>query len=850
MVRIRGIGTINNSNPLYVVDGMPVDYRRINMLNPADIESISILKDASAAAIYGSQAANGVIMITTKKGEVGKMKVDISSYYGMQQVPGWPNMMNGPEYARTYNILRDSEEGDDDLMDPYTLISTDWFDEISRQAPIWAGNVLISGGNEISTYAFSTSLFDQQGVIKGTDFERQTVRLNSDHKVKKWLNIGENMSLSFSKMHRTIEQRAYGSPVIETIIRAPVSKVYQPDGNWQVDVHAPGDNPVAVIDLENREEKTTKLLGTGYIEIEPIKGLKFKSVGGLDLQFAEDDDFDARFNYGPAQQLLNSRLVKEFQKSFSWLWENTITFTRVFDQHNVTLLAGTSANASKYYNLRGTHSTGPENEDPTLRYFDIFGGTGIIQGEGIESSIASLLGRINYVYADKYLFTASVRRDGSSRFGPGYKWGVFPSFAGAWKITNENFMQNVPMINSLKLRVGWGKIGNEKIGDYLYTSTVDRNLNYSFNGQLVEGATALRPENKEVRWETTIQTNIGIDAGLLENRILLTADYFIRTTTDMLNEIDLPDVTGIPDTRNPIQNVGEVENRGVELSLTLRQMEGDFKYSIGGNIAIIKNEVINLGEEGQFISAGSFGQGFEPLTRTEAGHPIGAFYGYKTDGIFQDINEVNSHVFQNRNTAPGDFRFVDINGDGQINTYDQVFIGSPHPDFTYGFNLDFFYKGFDLSMFFQGVYGNEILKPYMNWINDPSGSGRNLSRDLLNAWTEDNHSNEIPRLDPRNVNSNLRYSDYYIEDGSYFRLKNIQLGYSLPSTILDVLTISKFRMYVSGQNLLTFTKYTGADPEVGMPHETFGDENQLIFGVDFGVVPQPRAVLVGVELSF
>ncbi len=851
MVRIRGIGTINNSNPLYVVDGMPIDYQDINMFNPADIESISILKDASAAAIYGSQAANGVIMITTKKGVAGKMQVNVNSYYGMQQVPGWQNMMNGPEYARTYNILRDASPGDATYLDPDTVISTDWFDEISRKAPIQNINFSISGGNETSTYAISSSLFDQQGVIKGTDFARQTVRINSDHKVKKWLSAGENLSVSFSKMHRTIEQRAYGSPVIETIIRTPVSRVYQADGNWQVDNYAPGDNPVAIIELENREEKNTKIMGTAYLEVEPIKGLKFKSVGGLDLNFSEDDDFDARFNYGPAQQLLNSRLVKEFGKSFSWLWENTVTYSRTFDIHNITLMAGTSANSTMYYNLKGTHSMGPENEDETLRYFNIFGSTGIIEGEGVESSIASLLGRLNYVLADKYLFTASIRRDGSSRFGPGYKWGVFPSFAGAWKISNENFMSDIPVINSLKLRVGWGKIGNEKIGDYLYTSTVDRNLNYSFDGTLAEGFTALRPENKEVRWETTIQTNIGIDAGLLENRILFTGDYFVRTTTEMLNEIDLPGVTGIPDTRNPIQNIGEVQNKGFEFSLTWRKMEGSFNYSLGGNIAIIHNEVINLGEEGQFISAGSFGQGFEPLTRTEAGHPIGAFYGYKTDGIFQNIYEVNAHAFQNRNTAPGDFRFVDVNGDGVINAFgDQIFIGSPHPDFTYGLNLDLFYKGLDLVMFFQGVYGNEILKPYMNWINDPSGSGRNLSRDMLDAWTEDNHSNENPRLDTRSDNSNLRYSDFYIEDGSYLRLKNIQLGYSLPANVTELMAISKFRVYVGGQNLLTFTKYSGADPEVGMPREVGADEDQLIFGVDFGIVPQPRTVLVGVELSF
>ncbi len=888
-VRIRGIGTTTNSDPLYVVDGIQMTPDEMNFLDPEDIENFSILKDASATAIYGSKGANGVILIETKKGKAGAARFNFRYYYGIQRNTKTFDMMNADEFVKTWNQLATGAALIDTATYKEVYANTNWFDEVFRVAPIQDYYLSVSGGNESSTYTVSGSYLKQDGIIINSSFNRMNLRLNSSHKIKNRLVITEKILLNRSETKGVPENNEYASVIANAILTDPLSSPYvtRSDGttNWGPTIFSNYRNPVSMAELENRTETHNRVIGNIFAELELIKGLKVKSSVGINYDYTNYYDFDEVYNIEPTDLLNESVLEKQLEEYFYWNWENTLTYSKVFGNHSVNFLAGITAEEEKYEYMNAINRAGPglENEVPELRYFQYYSddAADLIDGSATASSMISYLGRINYSFKDKLLVTASVRRDGSSKFGTKYEknafnkghWGTFPSAALAYKISNEPFFSAVPVISSLKLRVGWGQTGNQNIGDYGFVSTIDPSrLRYVFNqaqDSISVGSFPFRGANEAVHWETVAQTNFGFDAGLFENKLLVSADYYIKKTKEMLVQIPIPNFTGIPEA--PYQNIGEIKNTGIELVVGYRKKEGSFNYNIDFNIAYQQNEVVDLGAEGNYIEAGTFGDQDDIFTITRKGLPIGAFYGYKTDGLFQNWDEVNqSSQFR---AAPGDIRFVDVNEDGAIDQNDRVMIGNPHPDFIFGLSTQFYYKNFDLSLFFQGTYGNEIFYPMMRWTHDPSPNGRNWHRDLLDAWVAPTYDEVTGEMtDPGNTdtdipflgtskNDNMRWSDRMVFDGSYLRLKTAELGYSLPKSILNLFKIDDIRIYVNAKNLFTLTKYIGFDPEIGRTGQEEvqasgartsrqREARQLLYGVDYGLYPPAQSFLAGIQIGF
>jgi TonB-linked SusC/RagA family outer membrane protein len=895
-VRIRGIGTTTNSDPLYVVDGIQMSPDEVDFINPEDIENFSILKDASATAIYGSKGANGVVLITTKEGKAGKNRINFNYYYGIQENIRTMDMMNADEFVQTWNQLATGAARIDTSTYRDLYANTNWFDEVFRTAPMQNYYLSVSGGNENSTYSVSGSYLKQDGIIINSSFNRLNFRINSTHKIKDRITIGEKILLNRGVRHVVPENNEYESVVANAMLTDPLSSPYvEVDGEktWGPTLFSNYRNPVSLAELGLRNisrgalyannhgwdtETQNRFIGNIFAELELVKGLKLKSSVGLKFDYISNYDFLPKYNIEGSDLLEQSKLEKQLEETKYWNWENTAEYSKVMGAHSFTALIGMTAEEFKGEYLSALNQAGPglENEVPELRYFSYYSDDleDRIDGNGEENSMISYLGRINYNYDDKFLLTFSVRRDGSSRFGSAYeknafnkgRWGTFPMFAAAWKISNHSFFSNVPVISSLKLRVGWGQTGNQNIGAYRYVSSVDPSyLRYCLNlaqDSVSVGAFPYYAANEAVHWEVVEQTNIGLDAGLFNNKLLLSAEYFDKRTKDMLVQIPVPYIAGIPPAGTPYQNLGKVQNKGVELAIGYREKEGLLNYNIDFNISYLRNEVIDLGEEGNYFELGTFGDRDETFTRTEKGKPIGAFYGYKTDGIFQNWEEINSHV-QYR-AVPGDIRYVDINEDGNITPDDRVMIGNPHPDLIFGLNTQLFFKGFDLSLFFQGTYGNEIFFPFINWTHDPSPNGRNWHRDLLNAWKApeiDEQTGEV--IDPGNTdtdipwlgvsgNDNNQWSDRMVFDGSYLRLKTLEFGYSLPKNLLKLIWIDNLRIYFNSKNLFTLDNYIGFDPEIGRTRqeEQGGEARQLLYGIDYGLYPPSRAYIFGIQLEF
>ena len=868
-IRVRGVGTMNNSDPIYVIDGIVMNPEDVSFLNPSDIENISVLKDASAAAIYGTKGANGVIMITTKGGKKGEMRMSYSGYYGTQKITRFPDMMDGYEYVQTANTISGAQPTDANYIDPASITNTNWMEEISQVAPIQNHYFNITGGTEASSFTGSFGYFDQTGVIKSTRNKKYSFRINSTHEIGKRLKIGENVgytnniNLGMTNQNRSQnENSAYGSFWLTAMTSAPVVAPYTEDGDWTFNSYSSNsNNPMFDIDRNTGDYINNTLLASAWAELEIIKNLKFKSTYGVRNNIMESNLFLPANDFAPGVRDETSDLYKEYGTTKSWSFENTLTYDFSIDKHGINLMAGTSAGHGEYYNLSVTNTDGPANESEELQYFDYFTTFAGLppQGQATESANYGYLGRLNYNYDSKYLLTASIRNDYSSNFGPKKRSGWFPSLALAWKLSNEDFMKGITSIDMLKLRVGWGRTGNDKIPPYQYVGLISNDLRYAFlddSGQPVSGASAVHPPNEEVHWETTTTKNIGIDAGLFNNRIQLTAEIYERVTSEMLYNAPVPEISGIADVNAPYSNVADLRNRGYEISLTYKNKIGDLNYSLGGNVSGYKNVILDLGEFGEEQYDGQFSNTFTNFTRTYAGYPMAAFYGYKMEGIFQDFDDVNNHAFQSVQTRPGDIKFKDMNNDGIVNSQDITYIGSPHPKVYYGANLYIQYKFVDLSVAATGQAGNDIMVAYRLWTHDPNSGGRNLHRDLLNAWTEENHSNEIPSLTSNTTVNNLRFSDYYLEKGNFLRIQTIQLGFTLPEKVSNMIKIQNLRIYGSVQNAFVFTKYPDGDPEVGSPTQTNNaglpgvNTSQLVMSTDFGQVPKPRTVLVGIDISF
>ena len=855
-VRVRGVGTINNSDPLYIVDGIPVE--GLDFLNPNDIESVNVLKDAASAAIYGSRGANGVVLITTKGGKRNQAGlISYDGYYGIQRPARLLDLLDAREYAILQNEAYVAagktplpEFANPDVMGE----GTDWQEAIFQNAPITSHQLTIMGGGEKSAITLSGNYFSQDGIVGGdrANFERTTIRLNSSNDLKSWLTIGTNLGFTWLQRDAILENTQYDSPIVRALNMDPVTPVKKADGTYAYSNYSDTDiaNPVNSIEQTYNEWTTNRFVGSVFGDFKLAKGLTFRSAYSLDVTFAVQRIFYPQFDLSnvpsiseapPAEKRLVNSVTVANNKWTNNQWENVLTYQTQFNQrHDLTLIAGTTALENRYDNSGGANTNLPSNkwEDAYIsNTIDPIESQSSYQSAS-ESTMFSWFGRANYEFDDTWLFSATFRADGSSRFGANNRYGYFPSFSAGWIMSHADWWK-IEDINFFKVRASWGQNGNNRIGDYSYTTVVYSGQNYTFGPDetITNGSVALTSANPDLKWETSTQFDIGVDMEMYKGRINFTGDYYIKKTSDMLYPAPIPLVAG---TAAPIQNVATAENRGLELTLLYRNQEHDFTYAIGGNIAFVTSEVTGLGLGGDPVLSGyvQFANGY--AAKTDVGHPVASFYGYQTDGIFQTAEEVEAAAFQSDGTAPGDIRFKDLNGDGVIDIKDQTYIGNPTPAFTYGFTADMGWKGFEFNLFFSGSEGNDIFNNTtrydFSYVNRPTTA--------LNRWTGPGTSNDEPRFSLNDPNQNARISDRFVEDGSFLRLKTLQIGYNLPDAWLEKMKFQKFKIYMTAQNLITFSKYAGLDPEIG------NVGGSLEIGIDRGFYPQARTIMGGVSLTF
>lgn len=875
IIRIRGIGTVNNADPLYVIDGFPTG--DLNSFDTKDIESVEVLKDASAAAIYGSRGANGVILITTKRGTDKKFSVNIDSYAGVEQAWRTLDLLNRDQYVAYARDLEGNAavaEGKDPnsriperiktgLNQPvypgatqtFGQTDTDWQDEMFRNAVIQQHRIALMGGNNVSRFYASGGYFNQEGIMRGTGYERGSFRINSDHNISKRFTFGQTLYLGYDD--QKAEQNAGGRTQVQHMIRSqPYLPVYNPEnlggfaGAQGLDGSDP-ENPVRIATLDKQNIQRFKLLGMGYLEASIVNGLTFRLQGGIDYVSSTDRIHLPSFNTGAGGFAARNRAeIRESRyTSASPIFTGQFTFNRMFGKHALNAVVAAERQTSIYTSNSGGGYNSQSNDIKVPQENTNF------TGSRTEYAIISLIGRINYTFNDRYLLGASFRRDGSSRFAPGNKWGNFPAVSAGWRIGQEEFLRNSGLISELKIRGSFGRVGNNNIGDYAYQATLSGNQYYEFDRATATqtvGYTVRKLANPDLQWEVTEMANVGLDVGLFSNQLTFTAEFFNNENTNMILERPIPFSLGYD--QRPSANVGSVRNRGIELQLGYNKTEGDFQWNASANMSIIRNKVLALGDSGATFTGGDWYG--DNLTQTEVGQPIGYFRGYQVEGIFQSQSEINAAdeadgdaatKYQDK-AAPGDIRFRDVNGDGVITDQDKVKIGHFLPDFTFGINLSANWRNFDATMFIQGVQGNEI---YSVTKYELEGMSRlfNSGTAVLNRWTQEGQNTEVPRAISGDPNRNGRSSDRFIEDGSYLRIKNLTIGYSLPEVFLQSATngyLSRIRIYLSSQNLLTLTGYdSGYDPEVG---SRFGAS--LTNGIDYGQYPQARSLLVGLQVGF
>ena len=858
-IRIRGTGSINNAEPLFVVDGIPsfgIDY-----LNPSDIASITVLKDAASAAIYGARGGNGVVLVTTKKGNYNQpAQISYESYVGLQEPWKKVGLLNAEQYAIIMNESRAAAglPALTALSNPASLASrsTDWQDAVFQRAPMTNHSFSFTKGGANSSTAIGASYLLQDGIVGGDKgrFERYTFRVNNTQSGGDRFRIGQNFNFTHLQRSALAENNEFATPVLRALNIDPITQVTRPDGEYAYSSFIDSDiaNPVNQIATTFDNWTTNRLVASAYGEYDITPNLTFRSTYSLDLSLGSQKIFNPTFDLAigendperPAYEWREINSVTRVENKWTnWQWENVATYTKDFENEDkLVVIAGYSALYNRFTNLGATRDSLATNNaeqaflanslnsaEQAPSGFDSFG----------ESSFISTFFRANYDLGNQFSFAATVRRDGSSRFGANNRYGIFPSFSAAWNLTEKDFVKNNEKIDFLKLRASWGRNGNaDGIGNYDYTSLVINGLNYTFSPdqQQVNGAGPVVTSNPDLKWETVEQFNIGIDADFYKGKLNTVVDYFIKNTNDMLAAVPLPGIVGL----NPAAtNVASAKNSGVELMVNYRNLDrDDFTYSVGGNISFIKNEVTDLGEGGQPISTGNvFGNG-DFVSYTEIGQPMAYFYGYETAGIFQ-TNEEAAAASAQPDAVAGDVIFVDQNEDGVIDAEDKTMIGNPHPDFTYGVNADFNWKNFDFSIFIQGSKGNDLYNGIFRYDLNTT----NYPISILERWTGEGTSNSVPRVSHSDPNRNYRVSDRFVEDGSYLRLKNIQIGYTLPKTVTDRVQLRKVRVYLAAQNLFTFTDYTGLDPEIG-------SRGTLEIGIDRGFYPAARMFLAGVNVNF
>ena len=834
--RIRGTGTIQNNNPLIVVDGMPLN-GGLNQINMSDVESINILKDASSTAIYGSRGANGVVMITTKRGAKGGI-LNFDTFTGIQSVSNMIKVLDASQYAQLNNemLANGGLTPNPEFANPSSLgAGTNWLAALFNPSILSSYSLSYGDRSEKSNLYVSTSYFNQKGVVLNTNYDRYIVQINGDTKLKSFLKVGNSVKLQ----HDIKKNGSYD--IKGTILSLPTRPIYDTNGNWA----GPGSNPLLYGDIDNPIGKATivenstkgyNIQGNIYAEAEIIKDLKFKSLGGIETNIWYNRTWSPKYSWGVKSQE-NSYLFEGSNRSITLLWDNTLTYDKTIGKHHINAVVGSSAQNNKYNYLSASVQKFASDNTQQID-------NGILQpvqhGNASEWAIMSYLGRVNYNFANKYYVTATIRRDGSSRFGMDNRWGWFPSAALAWRISNENFLKNSNVINNLKLRLGYGITGNQEIGNYSFSSSYNTYL-YNFNNSYVSAVLPTVLPNPNVKWEGQEQYNAGFDLDLFNNRISLIVDGYVKNTNDMLVPMSVPVTSGYSDVYVPSINAGKIQNKGFEVTLSTKNIiKNDFKWSSDAVFSYNKNNVESINSDTPIITAsGGFNSAIGLI---KAGYPVNVFYGYITDGIFQNQAEVDSHAVQMpgsnsaTSTAPGDIRFKDLNNDGVINDKDRTVIGNPNPKFTFSLNNTFNYKNFDLTIFLQGSYGNDIFNANRMY-TEAMSIIQNQSTAVLGRWTGEGTSNNIPRAIYGDPNQNSRVSDRYIEDGSYIKIKNVNLGYTLPKTVFGQ-NFNSVKIFVSAQNLVTWTKYSGFDPEVP------------VNGIDNGTYPITRTVSLGLNIGF
>ena len=855
-IRIRGGNSIQGDNePLYVIDGIPFkndgagngsSFNVLSTLNPSDIESISVLKDASSTAIYGSRGANGVVIITTKRGKAGKSTVNFDAYYGIQNVRRKYPVLNGREYAQLVNDAN-TNEGRPAVYTPEQVnafgVGTDWQDEIFQQAPIQNYQLSMSGGDEKTQYALSGGYFKQGGLVVNSNFDRYSFRVNLDRKLTNKIKVGNSLTVNRTVTNQARSDGDLGSAGLVTVAALqypPIIPVYNPDGSYFTTgplLNFTADNPVALARESKNRNTAYRVFGNVFGDYQVINGLNLRVLLGIDGVLQKQDSYLPRVvTSGQAQggsaSIFNSQ-------SITWLNENLLTYNRNFGTiHSVGALLGFTQQANRYeYSTAAARNFVNDN----LGSGNLGAGSvPLVPGSGVGTwGLRSYLARINYGYKDKYLLTASFRADGSSRFGANKRYGYFPSAALAWRVSEEAFLKNNRVLNDLKLRVTYGSTGNQDgIGNYPAYSLLGTQ-NYVFGNVVSTGIGPAQISNPDLSWETTTQADAGVDVGLLNNRITLTADLYLKRTKDLLLNVTLPSTSGYS---SATQNLGRVENRGIELSLSSRNIDKAFKWSTNLNLAANRNRVLDIGGAPQIFSGqvANIGQNITSGI-IRVGEPLGSFYGYVTDGLYQSTDELAA-LADPQARKPGDRRYADLNGDKKIDDNDRTIIGRAQPKLIGGLSNTFSYKGVELTVFFQGVYGNQILNANrfeLEYLNATD----NQNRDVLDRWTPTNTNTDIPRASTTRPAN--RISTRQIEDGSYLRLKNLQLAYSLPQTLLKTLKIQSLRVYATAQNLLTFTSYSGYDPEVNR----FGQDSRSQ-GFDYGSYPTAKTILFGLNVGF
>jgi TonB-dependent starch-binding outer membrane protein SusC len=916
MVRIRGFGTVNNNSPLYVIDGVPTQ-GTLNQLNPNDIESMQILKDASAASIYGARAANGVVIITTKKGTIGEPNITFDYYTGTQKPGKMLDLLNANElgqylyqadigagknpsvtspsvqykfgangevtmadyiYPNVFGTLPSNYTYTNDIADPnlgktaYNITKankegTDWQDVIFDPAPISNYQLGATGGSASAKYAISANYFKQDGILRYTKYDRYSIRANTEFK-KKFVTVGENLTFSYDE-RQGITNNNESNPIMFAIRVHPIIPVFDITGGpaalggtnaspYNGFAGSKGVNlgnaPNPLARLYREQDNITKgshIFGNVYMELDLMKGLKARTSFGLEYnQFNRSEYFHRDIEAAEARNANSLNVINNFDKSTTWF--NTLNYNKSFGQHELNVLVGTEAVTTYAFGFQASRSSFAF-DDLDYRYLNSGSAAGLSNaGDGaVRSALFSQFGKVNYAYKDIYLADVTLRRDGSSRFSAANRYAMFPAFSVGVRVSEYEFLKNVDFINDMKVRFGWGKTGNQLIPNVynaytLYAADPSNNA-YDINGtgsSIVGGFDLVQFGNPNGKWETTTSSNLGIDAVVMNNKMEVILDLYNRVTTDMLTQIAIPRTSGTGSI--PYTNIGEVQNKGFDLGINYRDKVGNFRYQLGFNIGHYKNEVLKLNDDPNSTIFG-FSTRLPAISATKAGLPIASYYGYIVDGVIKDDAEAAEAPKFGSYTKAGSFKFRDVNGDGVITAADRTIIGNPHPDFNYGININLGYKNFDLTMFGQGVHGNEIFNYVRYWTDFNTFQG-NRSTDLLyNSWKKQGDVAKLPRLNSGDATSQ-QISSYFLEDGSYLRLKNVQLTYTVPTAIIEKVKLSSAQIYVQGQNMFTITKYTGLDPDINL--RTSGNDNQDIhMGIDEGAYPVAKSFMVGVRLG-